>query len=389
MRRYHVIASILLTAIFLCITTCSMYAADQYSIIDLGTLGGSSSGAYDINNLGQVVGESYTLGGGTPHAFLWQNGSMQDLSSLNQGTYYSRASGINDSGQVVGGSRTPASGDTRPTLWQNGTIQDLGTFNYGTFNDGSFNPRFSDTSGWAYRINNSGQIAGKSQEQGPSPADHAALWQNGTIQDLGTLGGFLSSAYGINNSGQVVGDSQSGAGWGAPNHAFVWKNGTMQDLGTFGGNKSTAYSVNDSGQIVGGSNLSGDLSRHAFIFENGEMKDIDTLGGVKSNAYDINNSGEVVGSVAIPGSGRDFSAFIWENGEMKDLHTLLPSDSLWSLHKANAINDSGWIVGEGYINGAYHAFLMKPTVTPEPISFALFLLGGGAMAAIKFKKRKV
>jgi probable HAF family extracellular repeat protein len=35
------------------------------------------------------------------HAFLWQNGIMQDLGTL-KGSQYSRASAINNSGQVVG-----------------------------------------------------------------------------------------------------------------------------------------------------------------------------------------------------------------------------------------------------------------------------------------------
>jgi probable HAF family extracellular repeat protein len=48
--------------------------APTYTIIDLGTLGGSRSVAYSINARGQVVGDSGTAAG-AQHAFLWEAGS--------------------------------------------------------------------------------------------------------------------------------------------------------------------------------------------------------------------------------------------------------------------------------------------------------------------------
>lgn len=69
---------------------------------DLGTLGGSSSGAYGINASGQVVGYAQT-NTGDYHAFITgPNGmGMTDLGSLGGGSY-SDAYGINASGQVAG-----------------------------------------------------------------------------------------------------------------------------------------------------------------------------------------------------------------------------------------------------------------------------------------------
>ena len=49
---------------------------------DLGTLGGSSSTATDLNDAGQVVGFATAAPNGLGQPFLWQGGKMRDLSSL-------------------------------------------------------------------------------------------------------------------------------------------------------------------------------------------------------------------------------------------------------------------------------------------------------------------
>jgi probable HAF family extracellular repeat protein len=52
-----------------------------YVVTDLGTLGGLSAQAYDINESGEVVGYS-TTAASQGHAFLWRNGMMTDLGTL-------------------------------------------------------------------------------------------------------------------------------------------------------------------------------------------------------------------------------------------------------------------------------------------------------------------
>ena len=52
-------------------------------MVDLGTLGGTSSAARAINNLGQVTGWSYLAGNSIWRAFRWAPwGPMVDLGTL-------------------------------------------------------------------------------------------------------------------------------------------------------------------------------------------------------------------------------------------------------------------------------------------------------------------
>ncbi len=72
------------------------------SMTDLGTLGGTNSQAWSINNNGVIVGSSDVAGGGT-HPFVYSNGVITDLvSTMPVPTGTNEAYGINDSGDIVG-----------------------------------------------------------------------------------------------------------------------------------------------------------------------------------------------------------------------------------------------------------------------------------------------
>ena len=86
------------------------------------------------------------------------------------------------------------------------------------------------------------------------------------------------------------------------------------------------------------------------------MTDLGTLGGSYSNAFGINDAGQVVGAANTPNIGPQH-AFLYSTGVMIDLNSLLPASSGWVLDSANAINNSGQIVGTGKHNGVETAFL--------------------------------
>jgi probable HAF family extracellular repeat protein len=99
-------------------------AAQTYTVTDLGTLGGTVSGAQAINAAGQITGYSFIAGGAAvTHAFLYSDGSMADLGTL--GGNVGEGNGINSSGQVAGyaTSATPA---YRAFLYSDGTMNDWG-----------------------------------------------------------------------------------------------------------------------------------------------------------------------------------------------------------------------------------------------------------------------
>ena len=80
----------------------------QFTLRNLGTLGGGSSLGNGINERGEVVGVA-ELPSGTERAFLWRAGEgMRNLGTLGNASTTSRARGINDRGEVVGASEIRA-----------------------------------------------------------------------------------------------------------------------------------------------------------------------------------------------------------------------------------------------------------------------------------------
>jgi probable HAF family extracellular repeat protein len=157
---------------------------------------------------------------------------MNTLGTL--GGSYSEAWAINAAGEVVGAASSTQAG-SRPFLYRNGMMQDLGTLD-----------RSASSNGAAFAINAAGHVTGWSQA-----ADgrlHPFLYGDGVMTDLGSLGGQLASGTSINSSDQVTGWAQAANG---EYRAFLYSNGVLTDLGPCGCGVGAVLAINSLGQVVG------------------------------------------------------------------------------------------------------------------------------------------
>jgi probable HAF family extracellular repeat protein len=253
------------------------------------------------------------------------------------------------------------------------------------------------TSSGGNSINDQSWVAGYSRLP-DNQSRHAALWRDGSITDLGTLGGPISNSsvtWNVKNTeGIIVGISQTltpeplGEWWssfafyGGPNNigfinlGFVWEQGQMRGLPTFpGGNNGFATGANNLGQVVGwAENGVHDpmccchqvLQFRPAVWELGPPDQIHDLplitGDTSGAATAINDNGQIVGISGIcdQALGRHTArhAVLWENGGVTDIGNL--GANWWNT--PTAINQHGDVVGfdgdPAFVEGdILHAFI--------------------------------
>src|SRR6476469_1942690 len=194
----------------------------HYRLVDLGTFGGPVSivvgGTGNLNQRNTLVtscADTSSLDPEYPNVNPW----LGDDPYIQHG-FWTRGGRLHDLGVLPGGTGSCGAG-----INSSGTVTGFST-------DGYLDP-----------------LTGY-------PESHSTRWQDGDILDLGTLGGNESYANFINERGQITGAALNAIPdaftidlfIGATQvHAFLWEHGSMQDLGTLGGPDSIGYYINDRG----------------------------------------------------------------------------------------------------------------------------------------------
>ncbi len=200
------------------------------------------SDAQDVNESGVIVGSAFTSDP-LERAFWW-DGALHDLGTL--GGSQSRAYAINDWNDIVGWASPPSDDRFHAFLgkpWSE--LYDLGTLGGPTSH--------------AYDVNNLTHACGWSQISNSLPDSRGWFWANGVMRSVGTLGGIYSAAFALNDLDEVVGASTREDG---ATMAFLWKNDQLFDLNQLipagsGWVLERAWDIDETGAIVGEGLLNG------------------------------------------------------------------------------------------------------------------------------------
>ena len=291
----------------------------------------SSVYAYDINDNGDVIGETDSCYRNPSWDDIPEDYCEYDFWSMTWNIdgritkeleFFSIAKSINNKGEITNLSYTNAPHEI-----------------YNSF--GSFGPYEGYGSGEPNSINDSGQVVGSISLLQNSDSNSSSLYSDDRKSEEMSVENKLmriTNSHGLYNYAHVVemirnskvdSDTQS-----------IFKSKSDFNKSGFYNEDLVRLWDKEEQQAIVESALARNYKSEAFIWdEQNGIESIGTLGGTWSTAFDINDHGQVVGYSDI--GNDEYRAFYWdsENGMIE-----LPSNGKNSI--ARAINNHGQIVGE-------------------------------------------
>jgi probable HAF family extracellular repeat protein len=368
---------LMLLLVVLVLIVTSSESEVRYTITDLGVLPGAErSFATDINDLGEVVGTSG--GADSRPAFMWRSSTGRvDLRAIGNQPR------VNNRGEVTGFSYLKsATGSIRHALVWSATegIKDLGTF-------GKDRSR-------SIAINDRGDVLVHALWEN-KPALGGSVWQSkaficessGSVRPLMATQEATLRLVDINNERKTIGTLRTEKD---RVDAFVWNPETGFYIPE-GADSLRLHRINNRGIAVGG-RIIGPNEVEAVLWRDNEITPLSGLGGDYCVARDVNDRKQIVG-YSTTRTGDRIESFrewqgekgsglkkllrplatnlgestwgwqkpvLWVRGEPMDLNDAIPPDSGWILWDAEAINNSGQIVGTGVFHGELRAYLLTP-----------------------------
>jgi hypothetical protein len=314
----------LVAVTLLSLTLALTFGATAGAAIDPIDLGPTSDAYFfAVNDSGQVGGVQFPEMGQT--AIRWQDGAITKL-----GSGESRGQAIDDAGTVYGYEETDhGSGLARyPAKWDGASNVVSIDYNYPGGEGGGY---------WSASPN--GTAAGAWYSPG------------GTVYGFvtppgGTPQNFNGWAESVNDRGHVAG----------PGTFYDGTSVLTTDVNPGPGAFVQGHALNGNDDLVGSHNSG---TRSAVIRHgDGSMEALAELpGAALGDAYaqSINDAGAIVGTSSHGG------AMIWTDPHATPtlLDAQLPAGSPWHLTEAYQVNDGGWMLGWGTLNGVQHTWLIR------------------------------
>ena len=255
--------------------------AGSYHLIEVP--GSTTTSAWGINNLNQIVGYYCAEPGGVCfdqsfiHGFVLSNGKYTTIDY--PGAEGTEVLGINDSGVMVG---------------------------IDTTSDGLVH-------GW--------------------------ILQNGNFTQIDYPGATYTTPEAINNSGEIVGNESLAQPY--TNHMFKYVNGTFTRMDIPGAQSEGANGVDANGDISGA--YVANTNDYGFILRSdGKLLTInDPVNPNTTGLNGLNNTGQAAGTYLIADTFGNFEGFVWSHGKFFNGIMYPGSTSTWAI----GINNNEIVVG--------------------------------------------